>query len=100
MAAIVDTILVGNEELLRIVERYPEAVVTPIYSNKGIIRHFTITIPGENEHGWYDFLVRNQLAMSSRNFYSRVKGDSSFAEKIQRRIALPVATKGDEGPSI
>jgi hypothetical protein len=93
VAAIIDMVLVGPEELVAITQKYPEAAITPIHPSTGLIRRFRIIIPNEDEEGWYKFLVANSIAMSSKNFYSRLKSDLMFAQTIK---ATPPSADTDE----
>jgi hypothetical protein len=95
VAAIVDLMVVGIEELVAITKQYPDAVVRPIHPTTGVVRRFRVIIPDEDEDSWYQFLVANRIAMSSKNFCSRTKSDPRFAARMKATLASSVSIDTD-----
>jgi hypothetical protein len=95
MAAIVDMMVVGLEELVAITKEYPDAVVQPTLPATGLIRRFRVIIPNEDEDSWYKYLVANRIAMSSKNFFTRIKSDPRFADRMKATLASSVPVNSD-----
>jgi hypothetical protein len=83
MGAIVDVLLLGSEELETITNEYPGCHFMRLSYQDDIISQYRVIIPNEDEDSYYEFLVKNTLAMSSRNFYSRIKSDRKFAKRME-----------------
>lgn len=81
-----DILLLGPEEVKIISDQYPKCKVEQLTSSEDLIQQYEITITGEDEEKYYDFLLDNCIAMSSHNFYSKVKSDKNFCDRIKKRI--------------
>ena len=81
MGAIVDTLYANEDEISLIVKQYPDChleMKNPLHS----IEKYTVVIPDEIEERYYDFLIENNIPMSSANFLKRLNEDVLFAEKV------------------
>jgi hypothetical protein len=84
---IIDTLLIGTEDLTIITGRYPRCKVTKFTNPRHMAQQYRVRIQGEDEECYYNFLLDNRIAMSSNNFYYRVKSDRRFADRMKARIA-------------
>ena len=83
---ITDILLVGPEELKILCDNYPTCKVKKLTDSENLIQQYEVSIQGECEKNYYDFLLDNCIAMSSHNFYSKVKTDKKFCERMKKRI--------------
>jgi hypothetical protein len=90
MGAIVDFLLLGPEELVLVKNKYPNSLATNQTNSAQIIQLYRVIIPNEDDDSYYHFLVDNQIAMSSKNFYSRIKSDQKFVKRMKARIAMAI----------
>ena len=82
-----DILLLGPEEVKIICDQYPKCKVDQLTSSEDLIQQYEITLQDEDEEEqYYDFLLDNCIAMSSHNFYSKVKSDKNFCDRIKKRI--------------
>lgn len=87
MKTIIDILILGPEELNIIKDKYPKCRILQLTNSDHMIQQYQVTINHENEDDYFMFLLDNVIAMSSSNFYSRVKSDKAFADRIKKRIA-------------
>jgi hypothetical protein len=90
VADIVDTLHLRREELNLIEREYPDAVITKI--SREIVHHVRIPVE-ECEDGYYIFLLKNGVALSSHNFCARVESDPRFVVRMRASIADALASK-------
>lgn len=88
MGAVVDTLILGHEELNILTIEYTRCILRNLTNTAQAFQHYRIIIENENEEDYYDFLVQNKIAMSSHKFYSRVKSDKIFASKMDLRMRM------------
>ena len=81
---ITDILLLGPEELKILCDRYPTCEVKKLTESEFVIQQYEISIQDEDEENYYNFLLDNCIAMSSHKFYSRVKSDKDFSDKIRQ----------------
>ena len=82
-----DVLILGGEELKLVCARYPGCKVRRLSDGDGLIQQYRIELEASDEEGYYHFLLDNSMAMSSHNFYHKVKTDQGFAETIRKRNA-------------
>ncbi|TGU75073.1 hypothetical protein E4633_06355 [Geomonas terrae] len=80
-----DVLILGPEELRIVREEYPDCKVDRLSNSDTLIQQYRITLELEEENTYYNFLLENCMAMSSHNFYYRVKVDKIFSERIRKR---------------
>ena len=83
---ITDILLVGPEELKIVCDNYSTCKVNKLTDSENLIQQYEITIQDESEKDYYDFLLDNCIAMSSQNFYLKIKSDKKFCERMKKRI--------------
>ncbi|ADO00788.1 MULTISPECIES: hypothetical protein [Citrifermentans] len=83
--SITDTLLLGPEELVELCKRYSTCQVEKLTTSKNLFQQYRVHIEGEDEEGYYNFLLDKGLAMSSDSFYTKMKSDKTFARRIKRR---------------
>jgi hypothetical protein len=86
MGAILDTLVLDPEELAIIHEEYPGCITIKLTNTDNMPHEYRLIIEDEQEDNYYNFLLNNNIAMSSHKFYSRIKSDKVFAAKVQSRI--------------
>ncbi|WP_129124651.1 hypothetical protein [Geomonas oryzae] len=80
-----DVLILGPEELRIVREEFPDCKVDRLSTSDTLIQQYRITFELEEESSYYNFLLDNRMAMSSHNFYYRVKIDKIFSERIRKR---------------
>lgn len=86
MNAILDTLILGPSELQTLKSKYPHCITENLTNSDRLFQEYMVIIEYEDESNYYDFLIEKRLAMSSHNFYSRLKSDKRFEEKMRHRI--------------
>lgn len=82
---ITDVLILGPDELKAVCDQYPDGKIDQLSSSDNLIQQYRITVEVEDEEDYYNMLLDNSIAMSSHNFYNRVKVDKRFAERIKKR---------------
>ncbi|QWV96923.1 hypothetical protein KP003_17305 [Geomonas nitrogeniifigens] len=80
-----DILILDQEELKLVRDKYIDCKLDKLSPSDSMIQQYRITIDVDNENSYYNFLLDNCIAMSSHNFYFRVKVDTIFFERIRRR---------------
>ena len=89
MGAIIDTLLLGEPEIILLKNKYPQCVIKKITDSIQLIERYRLIVPGEDpDDNYYNFLVDNGIAMSSTNFRSRLESDARFTERMRTRAAI------------
>jgi hypothetical protein len=83
---ITDILLLGPEELKIVCDNYPTCKVNKLTDSEALIQQYELSINDEDEEEYYEFLLDNCIAMSSHNFYSKIKSDKKFCERMKQRI--------------
>lgn len=86
LVKIMDVLLLGPEELKILRDKYISCKINNLTSSEDLIQQYRLSMQVEDEEDYYNFLLDNCMAMSSHNFYSRVKVDKSFADRMKKRI--------------
>jgi hypothetical protein len=89
MGAIVDILLLSQEDISLLKKRYPNCLLTNIDNNKNLTKHYRFILQGEDLDGdsYYNFLLDNLIATASANFRSRLESDPKFTERMRARVA-------------
>ncbi|MBJ6749908.1 hypothetical protein [Geomonas anaerohicana] len=85
--SITDILLLGPEELDELSDCYPSCNIEKLTASENLIQRYRVRIEGESEDGYYSLLLDRSIAMSSHNFYSRVKADKEFANRIKKMMS-------------
>lgn len=90
MGAIVDTVFLGTEEIAKVKDEYPEAVIRTRTFTATTIQRYLVIIPDHNwfDDDYYQFLLDNHIATSSSAFCSRVESDKKFAERMRALVSF------------
>lgn len=95
MGAIIDILLLeeGDTEILR--RRYPNCVLRNETNSAIRCQRYRLIIPDEDQYGdsYYNFLLDNSIATTSRNFQARFGYDEAFRERIRARAAENVRAR-------
>ncbi|MBJ6749468.1 hypothetical protein M1B72_09110 [Geomonas paludis] len=86
--SITDILLLAPAELLELRDRYPDGNFEKLTNWKGNIQEYRVQLEGEDEEGYYSVLQDIGIAMSSHSFYTKVKTDQSFADRVRQRNGL------------
>ena len=88
MGAIVDILLLGQDDISLLKKRYPECVLTNLTNSNQLTQRYRVIIPGEElDDSYYYFLLENLIATSSKNFQARLESDEKFTERMKSRVA-------------
>lgn len=87
MSVIIDTLILGPKELDIIKRKYLKCQTIQLTDSDHMVQYYQITIYNENEEDYYIFLLKNSIAMSSKNYYSRIKNGIRYADRIKATIA-------------
>lgn len=82
-----DKLLLGPEELRIIKNKYPDCIINRINNSDSLIQQYRFRIHNADEESYFNFLLDNCIGMSSEKFYSKVKSDKAFTDRMKARIA-------------
>lgn len=83
---ITDILLLGPQELKILCDQYHNCEVNKLTDSEDLIQQYGVSIQAEDEESYYDFLLDNCIAMSSHNFYYRVKNDRMFSDRMKKGL--------------
>lgn len=83
---IIDTLLLGQNELRLILNTFPDIRSTNLSKTSNNTQQYQISLEIDEEDIYYNFLLDNFLPMSSTNFLFKLKTDEAFAERMRLRI--------------
>jgi hypothetical protein len=95
LSMIVDTICAKPKDVAVLVRQYRDCHVDQQDLNLDS-RMYLLFIPDVSEENYFDFLVENNLAMSSGSYLRRFHADDTFARRVPSRAAAPPAKEGEE----
>lgn len=92
---IIDTICAKPKDLAILVRKYRECHVDE--QDMSIdSRVYLLMIPSVSEESYFEFLIDNDLAMSSTGFLRRFHSDDQFARQVLSRLAGLPADEQEE----
>jgi hypothetical protein len=98
MGSIIDILNIMLSDIGVIRSKYPECIVlNQDLDDCDTTQKIVIVIPEEDENSYYDFLLNNGIAMSSKEFTYRISHEKLFAEKMIKRATKLVDRIGRNG---
>ncbi|WP_129126398.1 hypothetical protein [Geomonas oryzae] len=89
MGTIVDILTLEPRELCVFQAKYPHfEILNNTLSGLSTRQKIVISIQEEDEDSYYDFLLLNYIALSSKEFTHRLSHDKLFAERIKTRAEI------------
>jgi len=87
MGAIIDILLIGEREIGVVERKYPDCVIRNLTYSTQLTQRYRLIIPNQDlDDTYYNFLVENNIAMSSMNFRFRLESDKKFAERMRAKL--------------
>jgi hypothetical protein len=86
--SITDILLLGPGELNELCNCYPGCKVERLTTSESLIQQYRVQIEVEDEDDYYSLLLSKSIAMSSHSFYSKVKSDKNFSDRIKRKMGF------------
>lgn len=86
MTIIIDTLLLGPDELDILQLKYPTCEIANQADSRHKIQQYKVTIPNETIDSYHNFLLESGFPMSSSSFLLRIKQDEKFAKSIRQKM--------------
>ncbi|QXE92417.1 hypothetical protein KP001_07805 [Geomonas subterranea] len=96
MGTIVDILNIRPRDIGVVHIQYPDCLVlNPAFIDYDTAQKIVIVISEEDENSYYDFLLNNGIAMSSKDFTYRVSHEKLFADRMIERATKLVEGLGE-----
>ncbi|MBJ6751238.1 hypothetical protein [Geomonas anaerohicana] len=96
MGTIVDILNIRPRDIGVVHIKYPNCLIlNPHFSDYDTAQRIVIVIPEEDENSYYDFLLNNGIAMSSKEFTYRISHEKLFADRMIERATKLVEILGE-----
>jgi hypothetical protein len=86
MTIVIDTLLLGPDELEILRLKYPACEVVNQTDSQHKIQQYKVAIPDVTVDSYHDFLLESCFPMSSSSFLLRIKQDEKFAKSTRQKM--------------
>lgn len=98
MGSIIDILNIMLSDIGVIRSKYPDCLIlNPAFRDYDTAQKIVIVIPEEDENNYYDFLLDNGIATSSKEFTYRVSHEKQFADRMIERATKLMEVRGING---
>lgn len=98
MGTIIDILNIMPRDIEVFHIKYPDCLIlNPAFRDYDKAQKIVIVIPDEEENSYYDFLLNNGIATSSKEFTYRVSHEKLFADRMIERATKLMEGKGING---
>lgn len=94
MGSIVDVLNLMPSEIHILQSKYPSCLILNENIHGYVAQKLVIVIPEEDESSYYEFLLKNFIALSSKEFTYKITHDKQFAKIMRARAAELIEETG------